>query len=50
MRGRALFAAVVAGVALAAALGVAQATPPAGQATESLARRRGSRMSRFPGS
>ena len=38
MRGRALFAAVVAGVALAAVLGVAQATPPAGQTTESLAR------------
>ena len=33
-----MFAAVVAGAALAAALGVAQATPPAGQTTESLAR------------
>ena len=38
MKGRLIFASVVAGLALAAALGVAQATPPAGQGTESLAR------------
>lgn len=38
MKARLIFAAVVAGVSLAAVLGVAQATPPAGQATETLAR------------
>jgi len=38
MKGRLMFATVVTGLALAAAFGVAQATPPAGQSTESLAR------------
>lgn len=38
MKARLMFAVVVAGVALAAVLGVAQATPPAGQSTESLAK------------
>jgi len=38
MKGRLMFATVVAGLALAATFGVAQATPPAGQSTESLAR------------
>jgi len=38
MRNRLLFAVAVAAAALAAALGVAQATPPAGQSTETLAR------------